>query len=94
METIKKDISPEVAKMLAEGETLIEQAELILLKKGVVMDLSTEWLTQTEYCKRFGISGVNVVNNWIRRGIIPTDNVTTIPELNNIRLIKAVPYHE
>lgn len=32
-----------------------------------------------------------VVSNWIRWGIIPPENILHIPELNDLRLIKAVP---
>lgn len=35
-----------------------------------------------------------VVSNWIKRGIIPPENILEFPELNDIRLIKAVPYYE
>lgn len=53
-----------------------------------------QWLTITEYCKRFDIKDTHTVTNWIRRGVIPAENVVTIPEYNNIRLVKAIPYHE
>jgi len=52
-----------------------------------------EWVTITEYCNRFGIANTQTVTYWIQRGIIPKENVVTIEEYNNIRLIKAIPYN-
>ncbi|WP_439584732.1 hypothetical protein [Dyadobacter bucti] len=52
-----------------------------------------EWLTVKEYCKRFKITNTQTVSNWISRGIIPAENVLIVEEYNNIRLIKALPYH-
>jgi len=52
-----------------------------------------QWVTISEYCKRFNIPNTQTITNWIQRGIVPKENVLTIPEYNNIRLIKAVPYH-
>lgn len=52
-----------------------------------------QWVTISEYCKRFNIANTQTVTNWIQRGIVPEENVVTIPEYNNIRLIKAIPYN-
>ena len=94
MENQVKTLSHEVAELLAKGEALIAQAERALIEKnGQKYDLS-EWITITEYVKRFDLNSTSVVSNWIKRGVIPAQNVLSIPELNDIRLIKAVPYHE
>lgn len=61
--------------------------------KGIKYPM-TDWVTITEYCKRFNIPRTQTVTTWIRRGVIPKSHVITIPEYNNIRLIKAVPYQE
>ena len=92
MET-QKNISPEVASLLAKGNELIAQAESILRHEGKSYSLS-EWITIKEYAKRFNLNNTNTVSNWIKRGIVPAENILDIPELNNLRLIKAVPYHE
>lgn len=85
-------LSAQIANVLRESAELKEEAVALLLSKGVVLDLSTKWLTQKKYCEAFGINSVQTVNNWIKRGIIPPENVRVIPELNDLRLIKAVPY--
>lgn len=90
METTKKKSIDEWFK---ESEALIEEGKQFLLSQGKGIDLG-EWITIKNYVKRFGLSGENVVTNWIRRGIIPAENVMIIEELNGIRLIKAVPYKE
>ena len=94
METQVKTVSQEVAELLAKGEAIIKEGEALLLQKNGQNYPLTEWLTIKEYTKRFDIKSTNVVTNWIRRGIIPAENILHIPELNDIRLIKAVPYHE
>ncbi len=30
--------------------------------------------------------------NWIRRGIVPAENIRVVDELNGLKLIKAVKY--
>ena len=94
METQTKTISQEVAELLAKGDALIAQAENLLIEKNGKKYSLDEWLTPTEYAKRFNLKTTMVVSNWIRRGVIPTENILHIPELNDLRLIKAVSYQE
>ncbi|WP_020598917.1 hypothetical protein [Spirosoma panaciterrae] len=94
METQIKTVSEEINQLLAKGNELIAQAErLIIQKNGQTYSLD-EWITPTEYVKRFNLKTTMVISNWIRRGVIPQENILSIPELNNLRLIKAVPYQE
>ena len=69
----------------------LEQAEQFLSKDGKQYPLS-DWLTPKEYAKRFDIQSTQVITNWIRRGIIPKENVVRIQELNNLTLVKAMQY--
>ena len=69
----------------------LEQAENFLSQNGRQYPLS-DWLTPKEYAKRFDIQSTQVITNWIRRGVIPKENVVTIQELNNLTLVKAMPY--
>lgn len=94
METQAKPVSQEVAELLAKGEELIAQAESLLIEKNGKKYPLDEWITPAEYVRRFNLKTTMVVSNWIRRGIIPSENILHIPELNDLRLIKAVPYHE
>ncbi len=95
METKEQRISKEVADALAEGEDLINQAETFLaLERGGQRYQLGEWLTIRDYTAKFGLSSTMVVSNWIKRGIIPPENILEVPELNDIRLVKAIPYHE
>ena len=80
-------------ELMAETDTIIQEATAFLQQNGTQFPL-TDWLTPAEYAKRFGLKSTNVVSNWIRRGVIPAENILHVPELNDIRLIKAVPYHE
>lgn len=54
----------------------------------------TEWVTVKRYCELYGIQNVTTVLNWIIRGIIPTGDYITVPELNNIKLIRVKQYQE
>ena len=78
---------------LRETDRLIQKAKDFLMLNGeeVILD---EWLTIKRYCQRFGISDTQVVTNWIRRGIIPPENIKEVEELNGLKLIKAVPYKD
>ena len=78
-------------ELLAHGEELIANSEDLLKIKGVEYSLS-EWLTPVKYCEKFNIENVAVITNWINRGKIPSENIRVIEELNNLKLIKAVPY--
>jgi hypothetical protein len=80
-------------ELIAQNDDLIARAETFLQQNGTTFPL-TDWLTPAEYAKRFGLKSTNVVSNWIRRGVIPAENILHVPELNDIKLIKAVSYQE
>lgn len=80
-------------ELMAQTDAVISEGVTFLEQNGKKVDLS-HWITIAEYAKRFNLKSTMVVTNWIKRGVIPADHVITVPELNNIRLIKAVPYHE
>lgn len=75
------------AKLISEFENQNISIEI----DGQKYPLS-EWVTMKEYCRRFGLKNTMVINNWITRKIIPRENILNISQLNNLRLIKAVPY--
>ncbi|QJD81203.1 hypothetical protein HH216_01350 [Spirosoma rhododendri] len=62
----------------------------ILTEAGITLDTS-QWLTIKRYAERYGIT-MQVVTNWISRGIIPADCTMTVPELNDLRLVKNQAY--
>lgn len=78
-------------ELLANGEELIANSEDLLKIKGVEYSFA-EWLTPMKYCEKFNIENVAVITNWIKRGKIPSENIRVIEELNNLKLIKAIPY--
>ena len=80
-------------ELMAQTDAVIGEATSFLQQNGTRFPL-TDWITPTEYAKRFKLRSTNVVSNWIRRGVIPAENILHVPELNDIRLIKAIPYHE
>ena len=77
--------------LLKETDALIAAGKRYLELNGTKYPLG-EWITLKEYARRFHLESTNVVSNWISRGIVPPQNVITIPELNDLKLIKAVSY--
>ncbi|GAA4448744.1 hypothetical protein GCM10023189_07050 [Nibrella saemangeumensis] len=89
----ENNINEEHQRLMAETRQLIEEARSYLVSQGKTIDL-TKWVTIKEYVKRHKLESTNVVSNWIKRGIIPPDDIRDIPELNNLRLIRDRVYKE
>ncbi|QIP15709.1 hypothetical protein G8759_25280 [Spirosoma aureum] len=53
-----------------------------------------DWLTPAEYARKYELKTPNIVSNWIVRGIIPQEDVLTVPELNGMRLVRNRNYKE
>jgi hypothetical protein len=85
------DKKKELQALLQETDALIEEGKRYLELNGTKYPLG-EWITLKEYARRFHLESTNVVSNWISRGIVPPQNVITIPELNDLKLIKAISY--
>ncbi|NIJ55156.1 hypothetical protein [Dyadobacter arcticus] len=79
--------------LLSESRDALAEAQNYLSKDGKKYELH-DWITIAEYCKRFHIPNTQTVSNWIKRGIIPEENMVVIEEYNNIRLIKSIPYQD
>lgn len=76
-----------ISKTISE----FEQKDVVLEVNGRKYSLD-EWVTLNDYIKKFGLKSTMVVNNWIKRGVVPAENVISVGRLNNLKLIKAVPY--
>ena len=83
----------EVQEALERADAALDRAVKYLNDNGVEYQLD-DWLTVKRYCERFGIKDTQIVTNWIKRGVIPPENVVSVEELNGLRLIKAVPYRD
>ena len=75
---------------LTEAQNESTQSLKLLLENGFVVD-TTEWLTIKRYAERYSLT-TQVVTNWMARGVIPADCTLTLPELNDLRLVKNQPY--
>jgi hypothetical protein len=82
-----KQTITKISKTISE----FEQKDVVLEVNGVKYPLN-EWVTLNDYIKRFDLKSTMVVNNWIKRGVVPTENVISVGRLNNLKLIKAVKY--
>jgi hypothetical protein len=88
---IKEAVSSMSLRLHAQTDTMIAEGQKMLSIEGKSYNLA-DWVTIREYARRYGIAGTQVISNWIKRGIIPQENIIEIDELNNLRLIKAVAY--
>ena len=80
------DFNRDLAHFLQESDAAVQLAR----ESGVQVDL-THWLTIKRYAQRYGLT-TQVVTNWIARGIIPAECTMSLPELNDLRLVKNQPY--
>jgi hypothetical protein len=85
------ELQKTMSEHIAEGQQILAETKSFLKLNGIEYQLH-DWLTIKKYCERFQIEDTQVVTNWIRRGVIPAENVREIEELNGLRLIKAVSY--
>lgn len=87
-----QEFNPQALKeRLAQTDQLISEVRDYLVSNGIEYKLG-EWLTIKRYCQKFEIKNVETVMNWIRRGIVPPENVVELEELNGLKLIRAVKY--
>lgn len=91
--TITEPGADQLEELLQAARETLEKAQNYLSKDGKIYELH-DWVTVAEYCRRFNIPNTQTVSNWIKRGIIPAEDTVIIEELNNTRLIKAIPYQE
>ncbi|WP_149244209.1 hypothetical protein [Dyadobacter sp. 32] len=89
----QEEIENQIQGIVARSRAAREEAADYLFNNGETLDLG-KWVTLKEYKERFGLKSINVLTNWIRRGIIPPENVRIVKALNGLRLVKAVPYRE
>jgi hypothetical protein len=90
-ETLKAVVYAKNEMLIKESKDLLAQIDSVLATPDYTINLN-EWVTMKEYSKRFNLSTTNIVTNWIKRGIIPQENIKTIPMLNGLKLIKSVKY--
>ena len=87
------NLKEEIKNALVESRAARKEAVDLLFLNGEIIDFD-EWVTVKEYAKRYNLKSLNIVTNWIRRGVIPPENIRVIHELNDLRLVKAIQYHE
>ena len=66
----------------------ITRSRLIIADKEYYL---SEWITTSDYAKSNNLA-ISRVHNWIMRGVIPSDCVIVVPELNHLKLIKNCLY--
>jgi len=93
METVKEKntVFAEVTKKLDEVEAKLmdfTSSKLVIMDKEYNL---REWMTLSDYCKKYNIKPSRL-SNWIDRGVIPDGSIIVIPELNGLKLIKNQLY--
>ena len=87
----KNTVFVEVNKKLDEVEAKLmdfTSSRLIIMDKEYNL---REWMTLSDYCKKYNIKPSRL-SNWIERGVIPDGSIIVIPELNGLKLIKNQIY--
>ncbi|MEA5458711.1 hypothetical protein VB796_06670 [Arcicella sp. LKC2W] len=90
-EALKAVVYAKNEMLMKESNDLLAQIDSVLATPDFTVNLN-EWVTMKEYSKRFNLSTTNIVTNWIKRGIIPSENIKTLPMLNGLKLIRAIKY--
>ena len=67
----------EVAELALKGSIHYDGEEYLL----------GEWVTIADYARLHNLK-LNRVTNWIKREVIPAENVKVFPALNNLRLVR------
>ena len=89
MNTNAINLDTELAAFRQESDKSIELAR----ENGITVDMS-QWLTLKRYAQKYSLASTNVLSNWISRGIITAENIMDLPELNDLRLIRDIPYRD
>ena len=66
----------------------ITQSKLVIADKEYNL---SEWITTSDYAKSNHLA-IARVHNWITCGVIPSDCIIVVPELNHLKLIKDQLY--
>ena len=93
---MQSHLQPQIKQTVTVLDALVEKANLLLSQKGKITYEGTEyvlgdWVTIADYCRLYDFKPSRV-QNWIDREIVPRQNVVVIQELNNLKLLKNVPY--
>ena len=84
-------IRPNIQELLDRSRILIEEGKDFLQANGTFIELDN-YLTIKRYCEKYGLQSESIVTNWIRRGVVPQEDIKVIEELNGLRLVKDKPY--
>ena len=89
-----------------ENQTNITPQELINNTKNVLIRVDdalkingfeyilTEWMTPKEYAKQYNLASISVISNWMKRGIIPKEDIVESKSLNGLKLIRNKIYKQ
>lgn len=67
-------------KRMAEALLAEMDSDIVIEKGGKRYNLD-EWITPSEYAKKYAIKSAQIVSNWIARGLIPSENILKIDRL-------------
>ena len=87
------NIKEELEALLKSSRELRNETIAYLKEQGIEFQPG-QWLTVKRYCDKFGITDVQTVMDWIEKGVIPPENIHVLKDLDNVILIRAVPYKD
>lgn len=91
---LREHFQPELEK-LADCLRVLQGVADLVLKGSIHYEgeeyLLGEWVTIADYARLHNLK-LNRVTNWIKREVIPAENVKVFPALNNLRLVRNERY--
>jgi hypothetical protein len=84
-------ISPQ--ELINNTKNVINRIDDALKLNGFEYILS-EWLTPKEYAKQYNLASISVISNWMKRGIIPKEDIVESKSLNGLKLIRNKIYKQ
>ncbi len=85
------NISPQ--ELINNTKNVINRIDDVLKINGFEYIL-TEWLTPKEYAKQYHLASISVISNWMKRGVIPKEDIVESKSLNGLKLIRNKVYKQ
>ncbi len=89
-EAARRALSQRLNQLADQFEADINETADVLRLDGKTYSLDN-WLTVADYAKKYSLDR-HVVDNWIRRGVVPESDVLTLTRINNTRMVKDRVY--
>lgn len=84
------DFAEQKVDFIGEGIAILQQQAEV--RYGGQTYSLNDWLTPERYRKAYGVEDEQALTDWIVQGLIPQEDIVSIPELNHLKLIRNRKY--